>query len=92
MCVAMNRPAETNPDTMKNAVIKSFTDERERAKQPGYVCTYDDYDGDDVEVPSYGTETPRGAARAHGGHTTRSNHMQSNEAPVARDGFGSGIY
>ena len=48
-------------EVIQSAVIKAFTEERERAKQPGYVCTYDDYDGDDVEVPSYGD---RNAARA----------------------------
>jgi stage V sporulation protein G len=80
---------------MQTAIIKSYTEERERAKQPGYVCTYDDYDGDDFEVPSYGGEVARGAVRAHGPHMPRGNHMQPSEAPVAGDergnAFGAGI-
>ena len=40
---------------MQQAIIKSFHDERDRAKMPGYVCTYDDYDGGDFDYdsPSY---------------------------------------
>ena len=32
-------------EVIQSAVIKAYHDERERAKMPGYVCTYDDYDG-----------------------------------------------
>ena len=31
---------------IQGAVIKAFQEERERSKQPGYVCRYDDYDAD----------------------------------------------
>ena len=36
-------------------MLKAFQIERERSKQPGYVCTYDDYDGGDESfvAPSY---------------------------------------
>lgn len=50
---------------MQAAIVQAFEDEKARAKQPGYVCTYDDYDGDHDEAPSYGrvvsgsTEAPR---------------------------------
>jgi stage V sporulation protein G len=80
---------------MQNAIIKAYTEERERAKQPGYVCTYDDYDGDDFEVPSYGG-IDRGAVRSHVAHAPRGSHMQPSEAPVARDEggteFGAGVF
>lgn len=33
-------------EVIQNAVIKAYQEERERAKMPGYVCTYDDYDSD----------------------------------------------
>jgi stage V sporulation protein G len=83
-------------EVMQSAIIKAYTDERERAKQPGYVCTYDDYDGDDFELPSYGAEPARGGVRSHGAHAARGNHMQSNEAPAMREDrgteFGSGVY
>src|ERR1700732_5112450 len=31
-------------EVVQGAVIKAYQEERERSKQPGYVCTYDDYD------------------------------------------------
>src|ERR1700720_3542824 len=33
-------------EVIQSAVIKAYTDEKERSRQPGYVCTYDDYDSD----------------------------------------------
>src|SRR6201993_3451547 len=33
-------------EVIQTAVLKAFQEERERSKMPGYVCTYDDYDGD----------------------------------------------
>jgi stage V sporulation protein G len=33
-------------EVVQSAVIKAFQEEKERSRQPGYVCTYDDYDGD----------------------------------------------
>src|SRR5215218_7196951 len=49
-------------EVIQTAVIKSYTDERERAKMPGYVCTYDDYDGEDFDF------APAGAGRSHAAH------------------------
>ena len=40
-------------EVIQAAVLKAYQEERERSKQPGYVCTYDDYDGDYDEVTSY---------------------------------------
>ena len=31
-------------EVIQTAVIKAYQEEKERSKQPGYVCTYDDYD------------------------------------------------
>src|SRR5216683_5817431 len=31
-------------EVIQTAVIRAFQEERERSKQPGYVCSYDDYD------------------------------------------------
>src|SRR3954454_6288061 len=56
-------------EVIQSAVIRAYTEERERAKMPGYVCTYDDYDGGDYE------ETFNGSVRAHGSHGPRSTHM-----------------
>jgi stage V sporulation protein G len=90
-------------EVMQQAIIKSFHDEKDRSKMPGYVCTYDDYDGGDFDYdsPSYaGTVTggKSGAFRAHGGHgqPARGTHIGQTDraaAPArkAEDGFGAGL-
>lgn len=39
-------------EKIQTAVLKAYTLEREKSQQPGYVCTYDDYD-DDFDANSY---------------------------------------
>ena len=89
-------------EVIQSAVLKAYHDEREKAKQPGYVCTYDDYDAD-YDESSYGSvvaelQTPRGHYRPHGSHPApRGTHMSSADAPAKHeagkpaDGFGAGI-
>ncbi len=90
-------------ELIQNAVIKAFNEERERAQLPGYVCTYDDYDGgdyDDVPV-SYGSvvsEMGTKGVKPHGPHAApRGTHFQTSDTPAARarasksDDFGTGI-
>ena len=64
------------------AVVRAYQEEKERAKLPGYVCTYDEF-----------SEPARGY-RTHPGHATRAPHSTT-EAPVARtdkgDNFGAGV-
>ena len=36
-------------EVIQTAVIRAYQEERERSKQPGYVCTYDDIDGGEFE-------------------------------------------
>ena len=36
-------------EVIQGAVIKAFQEERLRAQQPGYICRYDDYEGDDYD-------------------------------------------
>jgi stage V sporulation protein G len=86
-------------ELIQGAVIKAFAEERERAKLPGYVCTYDDYDydGDDVPV-SYGTlvNDMGKATKAHGAHPApKGTHFHA-DAPAQKaaakgDDFGAGI-
>jgi stage V sporulation protein G len=89
-------------EVIQGAVIKAYQEERERSKQPGYVCTYDDYDSDYDEVTSYAQvvsqmSAPRGGNfRAHGAHqSARGTHAAGgNGSPreAARsEGFGAGI-
>ena len=88
-------------EVIQTAVLKAFHAEKERSKQPGYVCTYDDYDSD-FEPTSYaqvvgelGT-APRGY-RTHGSHGTRGSHAHTHAQEANRseakpaEGFGAGI-
>jgi stage V sporulation protein G len=90
-------------EEIQNAVVKAYGDEKERAKQPGYVCRYDDYDSDFEEADaaaSYGgvvAEMGR-VVKAHGPHQPGPRGIQAGrqvEGPRARtasgDGFGAGI-
>jgi stage V sporulation protein G len=36
-------------EVIQGAILKSYREERERAKQPGYVCTYDELDAGDFD-------------------------------------------
>jgi stage V sporulation protein G len=79
-------------EVIQSAIIKAYTEERERAKMPGYVCTYDDYDGGDFDE-AFGTEPARGTVRAHGSHGPRGTHMNSAEVPAeSRGDFGAGVF
>jgi stage V sporulation protein G len=87
-------------EVMQMAIIKSFQDEKERSKMPGYVCTYDDYDGGDFDYdsPSYaGVVTgQKSGFRAHGGHPagTRTHMNQQDKGAASRkseEGFGAGL-
>src|SRR5215218_4536636 len=56
-------------EVIQGAVLKAFNMERERSKQPGYVCTYDDYDSDYDTATTY---TPAGGEMSVGrGYRTR---------------------
>src|SRR5262249_15383928 len=62
-------------EVIQSAVLKAFSHEKERSKQPGYVCTYDDFDSDyDGPAPASYSQVvselgavPRGY-RTHGAH------------------------
>lgn len=88
-------------EVIQNAILKAFQMEKERAKQPGYVCTYDDYDSDyDANTPylplmpeTVGQQAPRGY-RTHGAHAQRGTHTTTSESAKSTetsDNFGAGI-
>jgi stage V sporulation protein G len=85
-------------ELVQTAVIHAYQDEREKAKMPGYVCKYDEYDaGEDFDgYSSVAAEMSRGAVRAHVGHgpTSRGTHMHASEMPAGerREEFGSGVF
>jgi stage V sporulation protein G len=88
-------------EMVQAAVVKAYTEERERAKQPGYVCTYDEYDFDGDDTPlSYGTvvtEMGGKAVRPHAAHPApKGTHFHTTDAPAAKvarrdEEFGAGI-
>jgi len=90
-------------EVIQGAVLKAYQEERERAKQPGYVCTYDDYDSDYDDVTSYAQVVQMNAARANGNgnyrsHSahpptrgTHSNGNGSTREDSRSEGFGAGI-
>jgi len=86
-------------EVMQTAIIKAYTDERERAKMPGYVCTYDDYDGGDFDYdsPSYAAMVAgKTGYKAHGGHqpVARGTHIGQDKGAAAKkaeEGFGAGL-
>jgi stage V sporulation protein G len=88
-------------EVIQTAVLKAFQAEKERSKQPGYVCTYDDFDSDYdtglTQVIGELSAPPRGY-RTHGSHG-RGGHGPAHEAPghaagredKRSEGFGAGI-
>jgi len=86
-------------EVIQGAVLRAFNMEKERSKQPGYVCTYDDYDHDEYTGTSYTQivsemNTTRGY-RTHGAHHNRSNAHSNSGTPVSREDkpndFGAGV-
>ena len=89
-------------EMVQSAVIKSYQEEKERSKMPGYVCTYDEYDFDADDIPaSYGSvvaEMGGKTTKPHGPHAApKGTHFNTADAPAAKartgdeEGFGAGI-
>jgi stage V sporulation protein G len=86
-------------EQIQGAIAKAYGDERDRAKLPGYVCSYDDhdYDLDDVpmsygdmvkqSVPGYRTHAPQPA----GANGTHMNGKEQSVKARVEGGFGNGI-
>jgi stage V sporulation protein G len=83
-------------EVIQSAVIKAYAEERERAKQPGYVCTYDDYDSDFDDVPPVATEALGRGYRTHAPHGPRGTHLGQKETARPTEGradnFGAGVF
>ena len=86
-------------EVIQSAVLKAFQAEKERSKQPGYVCTYDDFDSDYDAAASYTQivsemNGPRGY-RTNGGNRKEapaaSSQVASHHPENRSDGFGAGI-
>ena len=81
-------------EVIQAAVLKAFQEEKERAKLPGYVCTYDDFDVDYDAPLGQGEGKPMRGYRTHGSHGARGQHPRP-ETAVGQDkgngNFGAGI-
>ena len=81
-------------EMIQQRVIRAFEEEKARAKLPGYVPSYDDFDSDDIGLPHrtaaaastevQGAERPRGPHRPHS--------QQSHGERTHHNGFGAGIF
>lgn len=85
-------------EMIQSAVVESFNKERERAKLPGYVCTYDEFDYDDDVPVSYGGVVAEmgKAVKTHAAHPApKGTHFHTTDAPAQTakkpDGFADGI-
>jgi stage V sporulation protein G len=83
-------------EIIQTAVLKAYQAERERSKQPGYVCTYDDFDSDYDGVVSYTqivgemNTAPRGY-RTHGAGRKEASSPVGGHEDKRAGGFGAGI-
>src|SRR5262245_31840785 len=87
-------------EIIQTAVLKAYHEEKERAKQPGYVCRYDDYDAGDFD-DSYTSvvselNRPGENFRPHGPHAGRGTHEGKAQLSGREDkhndrNFGAGI-
>ena len=86
-------------EVIQGAVLRAYQLERERSKQPGYACTYDDYDSDDFEATSYTQVVAEVSGtkgyRTHGSHGARTAHANTGATtarePRKTNDFGAGI-
>jgi stage V sporulation protein G len=89
-------------EVIQTAVLKSYHEEKERSQQPGYVCTYDDYDaGEDFDANSYAAMVSemhqrQQGYRTHGAHHARATHSSeakslSRNEDRSQGSFGAGI-
>ena len=79
---------------------RRYAEEKDRSQTPGYVCTYDDYDGGDFDAAAAegaGTyaDVAKAGFRAHGGHGPRGTHLDKRPAAVREEAapatFGTGV-
>ncbi len=82
-------------ESVQVAVVRSYHDEREKAKLPGYVCRYDDVDGGDYDTlpagPAVVHEVGGKQMRPHAGHAPAPRGPHLTAVPHLAEEFATGI-
>jgi stage V sporulation protein G len=88
-------------EVIQGAVLRAFQEERERSKQPGYICRYDDYvaevdEGTYSQIVGEMTAAREAGYRTHAAHAPRGTHSQAEQPVKVREEgkgreFGAGI-
>jgi stage V sporulation protein G len=85
---------------IQGSIIKGYTDEVERSKQPGYICRYDELDAGEETFGLYESLVGPDSQRTHAPHSPRP--IPAPRRPAAattparaipeQPGFGSGVF
>lgn len=69
-------------EVVQSAILSAYREERERSKQPGYICTYDDIDVEYEDSYSNVVGELNGPGhRVHSAHGPRGNHASRPNTP-----------
>ena len=81
-------------EAIQESIVSAYHQERERAKQPGYVCNYDELDAGDYDPVGYTTSPAEGPRpRSHAGHDPQGLRSAGVEpAPRERRNMGGYTY
>jgi stage V sporulation protein G len=82
-------------ELIQQRVIEAFGEEKDRAKLPGYVSRYDEFDHDEeyenLRAPGVEPTQVQQAEKPRGPHRSPSQRPQSSES-AHNEGFGTGIF
>lgn len=87
-------------EMIQQRVIRAFEEEKSRSKLPGYVPSYEDYDGEMTMAPASAqrgsavTTQIQGAEKPHGPHRIPTHKPQPQQVAEGHTttGFGAGIF
>jgi stage V sporulation protein G len=86
-------------EMIQQRVIKAFEEERARAKMPGYVSSYEDFEPEFIAPPAQSRSTATVATHTQGPERPRGPHKPPHHAQPQttadrqnREGFGAGVF
>jgi stage V sporulation protein G len=83
-------------EMIQHRVIHAFEEEKSRAKLPGYVPSYDDFEPEEAGLaPRSAAVAPahvQGAEKPHGPHKAPVSQPQADRTSHNHNGFGAGIF